>query len=856
MAGSRIYTRNVAAFAVVGALTLVVGATSYAAVRSGRQLAEALPVVQGMTEMMGSLTAVDDVAAKLIGERGSDPAARRELIEAASRELERLAAASRRMEAQTVLPEHARLWKEFEPLCAAWRADAAALLALQRRKDDQAGDAAVIVLADTRSIEAFVGMTEKYRGAQRALARLVDRDAAAASALAIGAARTLRRGGWITAVAFGLGLLALVLASALLARANRRAARTLVKESERLHAAVEAGDLDRRAREDAVAEEFRCVVAGMNRILDAVVPPLRLAIGRLIGIAAGEIPPLITENYPGELETMKESLNRCTSALSGLLEEMSAMSAAHEAGDTNAVIDAARFQGAYERVATGLNRMVSGLLEVNRKAVACVSEFGSGNFDAPLARLPGKQAVIHETIEKVRGNVKRFIAGMRAMSAAHEAGDTDATIPAGEFEGHFRTMAEEVNAMVRGHLEVNRECMACLAEFGRGNFDAPLRRFPGKRASINDTVEQVRDGLKALLQDADGLLGAAASGRLGIRADTSRHDGGFRRIVEGVNATLDAALRPMEEAAQVLDRLAHRDLRARVTGDFQGEHARIQEALNVTAAALEQSLAEVSTAVAEVSTAATQIATSSQSVAAGASQQAASLSETSSSLRAMAVATSQTAERAQQADGLARTARTAAADGSAVVAEMGGAMQRIRASAESTAQIIRDINDIAFQTNLLALNAAIEAARAGDAGRGFAVVAEEVRSLALRSKEAAGKTEALIRQSVNEVAEGESRAGQVQATLRQISQAVEKAGDLVSDIARSAQEQANGIALLNRTAAEVDRITAQNASSSEEWAATAAGLSIQAMRLAETLSTFQLEVTPGGGPRRLRARAR
>ena len=46
------------------------------------------------------------------------------------------------------------------------------------------------------------------------------------------------------------------------------------------------------------------------------------------------------------------------------------------------------------------------------------------------------------------------------------------------------------------------------------------------------------------MADADALVEAAVAGRLSTRADASKHQGDFRKIVEGVNQTLDAVLAP------------------------------------------------------------------------------------------------------------------------------------------------------------------------------------------------------------------------------------------------------------------------------------------------------------------------
>jgi methyl-accepting chemotaxis protein len=176
-------------------------------------------------------------------------------------------------------------------------------------------------------------------------------------------------------------------------------------------------------------------------------------------------------------------------------------------------------------------------------------------------------------------------------------------------------------------------------------------------------------------------------------------------------------------------------------------------------------------------------------------------------------------------------------------------MQQIRASAEGTSQIIKDINDIAFQTNLLALNAAVEAARAGDAGRGFAVVAEEVRSLALRCKEAAMKTEELIKESVRQASEGETTSEQVGSKLGEIANVVGKVSDIVGEIAATSVEQAKGIEQVNKAVAQMGKVTQQSAANSEESSSAAQELAGQSEELAAMVGAFQLNRVPSATAR-------
>jgi methyl-accepting chemotaxis protein len=129
-------------------------------------------------------------------------------------------------------------------------------------------------------------------------------------------------------------------------------------------------------------------------------------------------------------------------------------------------------------------------------------------------------------------------------------------------------------------------------------------------------------------------------------------------------------------------------------------------------------------------------------------------------------------------------------------------------------------------------------------------VAEEVRSLALRSKEAAQKTEELIRQSVHETETGVVTSKLVNEKLSEIAQGITKVTDIVTEIASTAREQASGIAQVNEAMGQMSKVTQQNAANSEQSSSAAQELASQSEELAAMVSSFQVkrgEGAVGGG---------
>ena len=100
-----------------------------------------------------------------------------------------------------------------------------------------------------------------------------------------------------------------------------------------------------------------------------------------------------------------------------------------------------------------------------------------------------------EAMEQMRHDLDR-------MQAEHDRGDIDAHIDPSRYGGDMRGFAEAINALVVSHIATKKKAMAVVHELGKGNYDAPLERLPGKKAFINDTIDTVRGQLRQAAETA------------------------------------------------------------------------------------------------------------------------------------------------------------------------------------------------------------------------------------------------------------------------------------------------------------------------------------------------------------------
>jgi len=384
-------------------------------------------------------------------------------------------------------------------------------------------------------------------------------------------------------------------------------------------------------------------------------------------------------------------------------------------------------------------------------------------------------------------------------------------------------------------------------------------------------ISNIQRIINSLINQTKNLVASVVEGNLFVRANEDETNEEFRGIIAGINELLDAVIKPLDTAAEYIERISKGDIPELITEKYAGDFEEIKKNLNMLILSdreiiekariaangnlsidlkmrsekddLMESLTEMVRSTANIinefklatdniSVSSQQMSSTSQQMNEGASEQASATEEVSSSLEQMLA-------NIQQNTANARETETIALNAASGIETANEASLSILNYMKEIAEKVSIIGEIARQTNILALNAAVEAARAGEHGKGFAVVAAEVRKLAERSQASAVEIETLTRNSVRATEE----SGRM---LSLLVPEIEKTAKLVEEIVGASIEQNSGVEQINNAVLQLNKITQQNAAASEEMATSSEELAGQAQQLIDMISYFKMEERESG----------
>ncbi len=298
---------------------------------------------------------------------------------------------------------------------------------------------------------------------------------------------------------------------------------------------------------------------------------------------------------------------------------------------------------------------------------------------------------------------------------------------------------------------------------------------------------------------------------------------------------------------QRLEALTAGDLSTRLLAPLEARHQPVREAFNTAVARLDEVMGQIAATAGGLDDAADRAARLTSALTREAGRPPSERMEADAFLRKMTLAAARGVEGLKGLSEVAAVIRAEAGGARRAAREAVDAMDEIERSAAQTRQIVALVDEVAFQASLLSLIAGVEAARSGDVGRGFRVIAQKIEGLSERSAEAAREIKAVVATHGEHVARGVRRVKDAGGASGDIAARVARLDGLVSDLARTAQDQALGLQGLEAAIARADEAARRQAGRLGEAAAAVSEIRQGSQDLMRTVSPFRAPVAARPG---------
>ena len=358
-----------------------------------------------------------------------------------------------------------------------------------------------------------------------------------------------------------------------------------MKVTEGIGELVEAavgGRLDARADASQFEGNYKKIISGVNDTLDAVIAPLNVAAEYVDRISKGDIPPVITDEYRGDFNEIKNNLNQCIDIMTGLLSETNGLIDAAVEGRLDTRADHEKFVGDWGKLVGGVNGLIDALVNPLNVTAEYVDRISKGDIPPKITdEYKGDFNEIKNNLNQCIDIMTGLLDKTNGLIDAAVEGRLDTRADKDKFIGDWGELVGGVNGLIDALVNPLNVTAEYVDRISKGDIPPLITdEYKGDFNEIKNNLNQCIDVMSGLLNETDGLIMAAIEGRLDTRADHEKFVGGWGTLVKSVNDLIDALVNPLNVTAEYVDRISKGDIPPKITDDYKGDFNEIKNNLN------------------------------------------------------------------------------------------------------------------------------------------------------------------------------------------------------------------------------------------------------------------------------------
>ena len=319
-----------------------------------------------------------------------------------------------------------------------------------------------------------------------------------------------------------------------------------------------------------------------KRVAHRISAPIDKMVVAANSIAAGNLDVDVSVDTKDETGILADAFKKIISSLKLLTADVNMLVGEALEGRLDTRADLSRHNGDYRKIIEGVNKT----LDTVKAPLDTASEFIGKLADGERLQdidntYKGYYGVLIDNLNNVRNSINILEDEASKLAEAGKVGDLEVRGDETRLKGVYASIIHGVNQTfdsIKEPLDVASEFILQIAEGKAAEVIA--NPYKGYYARLIDNLNKIMESLLILSSESQKLAQAGQIGELNVRGETSKLKGGYATVINEFNKMLDSIVTPLNEASDVLGKMAVNDYTAKMSDNNKGMLNDLAQSIN------------------------------------------------------------------------------------------------------------------------------------------------------------------------------------------------------------------------------------------------------------------------------------